>query len=73
MKRIACLVSLALVAGCAPMKWTKPDADLSQVERDEAQCDYEVDLHTQNAKGYNPFASRALMAECMRARGYVSR
>jgi len=68
---IAVCAALAVLVICAPAKWTKPDGDNSQVEQDNAQCIYDVDLHTQTAT-YNPFATRALMAECMRARGYVS-
>ncbi|WP_158885191.1 hypothetical protein [Rhodanobacter sp. L36] len=71
MKRLiaTCVVS-AVLASCASLKWSKPDGDYSNFEQDKAQCEYDVDLHTQNGP-FNPFATRSLLAECMRARGYV--
>jgi hypothetical protein len=72
MKRfIAVCAASAVLMGCAAPIWSKPDGDNSQFEQDKAQCVYDVDLHTQNAP-FNPFATRSLFAECMRARGYVS-
>jgi hypothetical protein len=72
MKRfIAVCAASAVLAGCGKTIWTKPNGDSSQFEQDKAQCVYDVDLHTQNAP-FNPFATRGLMAECLRARGYVS-
>jgi hypothetical protein len=73
MKRfIAVCAAVAVLAGCASAKWTKPNGDNSQFEQDKAQCVYEVDLNTQNAP-FNPFAKRGLIEECLRTRGYVSK
>lgn len=64
------MIAIALVvalSGCATGQWYKDGVTASQFEQDKQQCIYEVQLHNPNMF----LEALPLVAQCMRAKGYV--
>jgi hypothetical protein len=73
--RLITVATAALaVAGCGPtMQYAKPGATAADLERNQAQCNYEAEAAT--AAIVDPaqrgWQSGGLIASCMKARGWV--
>jgi hypothetical protein len=67
-RRLVLIVSVVLVAGCAPpMQFTKPDATDEELRRDVYECRQQG----LTAGSGNVFIARTQMIECMTVRGWT--
>jgi hypothetical protein len=69
--KLACLLSVLLLAGCAAAEWTKPSAEESELSDDSFACQVEAEERYPVNHAFNVGAQRDWYARCMRERGWT--
>jgi len=70
MKRVACLLSMLLLAACAGSEWSKPNAGEAELHQDSSACLLEAERITHAKNQFNLQKQQDRYARCMQERGW---